>query len=109
MVVTDIFEKTMITKEQILEKISEIYDPEISINIVELGLIYEVNINNDHVHVVMTLTSAWCPSANEIPAWVEAVCRSFYEIHSAKVEVTFTPEWGPDRISDAGKLELGIF
>lgn len=99
----------MITKEQILERISEIYDPEISINIVELGLIYEININNDHVHVVMTLTSAWCPSANEIPEWVKIACLQTPGINSAEVEVTFVPEWGPDKISEAGKLELGLF
>lgn len=99
----------MITQEQILEKISEIYDPEISINIVELGLIYEVNIKEDHVDIVMTLTSAWCPSANEIPEWVKQACLSTPGIKSVEVEVTFFPEWGPDRISEAGKLELGIF
>lgn len=99
----------MFTKENILEKIAEIYDPEISINIVELGLIYSVEIVNDHVAVTMTLTSAWCPSANEIPQWVESACKSVEGINTASVEVVFDPPWGPDKISDAGKLELGIY
>lgn len=98
-----------ITKKDILAKISEIYDPEISINIVELGLIYEVDIVSSHVIVTMTLTSAWCPSANEIPEWVEMACMSVDGIKTVTVKVVFDPPWGPDRISDAGKLELGIF
>ena len=97
-----------ITKEEILSKISEIYDPEISINIVELGLIYEVDIVDSNVLVTMTLTSAWCPSANEIPEWVEMACMSVNGVKTATAKVIFDPPWGPDRISDAGKLELGI-
>lgn len=96
------------TKENILEKISEIYDPEISINIVELGLIYNVDINQSHVAITMTLTSAWCPSANEIPDWVEAACKKVEGVESVSVEVVFDPPWGPERISEAGQLELGI-
>jgi FeS assembly SUF system protein len=99
-----------ITKEDILSKISEIYDPEISINIVELGLIYDIAISDENrVDVTMTLTSAWCPSANEIPEWVEMACMSVDGVRSVRVEVVFDPPWGPDRISDAGKLELGLF
>lgn len=100
---------TEITQDQILDAIRNVYDPEISINIVELGLIYNVDISGTHVGVLMTLTSAWCPSANEIPEWVKMEVLGVPGVTSVDVEVTFTPEWGPDRISEAGQLELGIF
>ena len=97
-----------VSREDLVEKISEIYDPEISINIVELGLIYDIQINESHVSVTMTLTSAWCPSANEIPEWVEEACKKVDGVASVSVEVVFDPPWGPERISEAGQLELGI-
>lgn len=100
---------TEITQDQILDAIRNVYDPEISIDIVELGLIYNVDISGSHVNVLMTLTSAWCPSANEIPEWVKMEVLGVPGVTSVDVEVTFTPEWGPDRISEAGQLELGIF
>lgn len=98
-----------LTPDLVLDAIRNVYDPEISINIVELGLIYNVDIAGSHVAVLMTLTSAWCPSANEIPEWVRMEVLGIPGVTSVDVEVTFTPEWGPDRISEAGQLELGIF
>ena len=98
-----------LTQEQVLDAIWQVYDPEISINIVELGLIYDVNIRDQHVHIVMTLTSAWCPSANEIPEEVEMAVKTVPGVLSVEVEVTFHPPWGPERISEAGQLELGLF
>jgi FeS assembly SUF system protein len=85
------------------------YDPEIPVNIYELGLIYEVNINEDFdVHVLMTLTSPSCPVAETLPPDVEEKIRSVDGVKSAKVEITFEPTWDQSMMSEEAKLELGF-
>lgn len=96
-------------KEKVIEKIQEIFDPEIPVNIWELGLIYEVNIlpiNN--VEVVMTLTAPSCPAAQSLPHDVDQKVRSIEGVNDVHVEVTWTPAWTKDRMSEAAKLELGF-
>lgn len=103
------FEDTEETKIKVIEAIKQVYDPEIPIDIFELGLIYEVNvlpINN--VEVIMTLTSPSCPSAEAIPAEVEMKVREIPGINSCNVEITWDPPYHQDMMSDAAKLELGL-
>ena len=96
--------------KEIADQIRDVYDPEIPVNIYDLGLIYEINVNMDkaHVDIVMTLTSPFCPAAEELPMWThEAVC-SVSGIHTCNVEVTFTPPWTPEMIPEHTKFALGI-
>lgn len=96
-------------KDKVIEKIQEIFDPEIPVNIWDLGLIYEVNvlpINN--VEVVMTLTAPSCPAAQTLPHEVDQKIRTIEGINDVHVEVTWTPAWTKDRMSEVAKLELGF-
>lgn len=96
-------------KEEIIENLKEVHDPEISINVYDLGLIYEINIDKQHVDVIMTLTSAFCPAADEIIADVHgAVCLT-EGIETCDVEITFEPPFGPDMMSEEAKMILGVF
>jgi FeS assembly SUF system protein len=103
-------EKTLEQIEKdVLDMIRTCYDPEIPVNIYELGLIYEVNINEEHdVHVLMTLTSPSCPVAETLPPDVEEKIRSVDGVKSAKVEITFEPTWDQSMMSEEAKLELGF-
>jgi len=96
-------------KEKVVEKIQEIYDPEIPVNIWDLGLIYEVNIlpiNN--VQVVMTLTAPSCPAAQTLPHEVDQKIRTIEGVNDVYVEITWTPAWNKDMMSEVAKLELGF-
>ena len=103
-------EKTLEQIEKdVLDMIRTCYDPEIPVNIYELGLIYEVNINEDFdVHVLMTLTSPSCPVAETLPPDVEEKIRGVDGVKSAKVEITFEPTWDQSMMSEEAKLELGF-
>lgn len=96
-------------RDKVVEALKTVYDPEIPVDIYELGLIYEINIfpvNN--VYVVMTLTSPACPVAESLPVEVEQKLKSIEGINEAKVELTFDPPFTQDMMSDAAKLELGF-
>jgi FeS assembly SUF system protein len=96
-------------KEKVTDKIKEIFDPEIPVNIWDLGLIYEVNvlpINN--VEVVMTLTAPSCPAAQTLPHEVDQKIRTIEGVNDVHVEVTWTPAWNKDMMSEVAKLELGF-
>jgi FeS assembly SUF system protein len=87
-----------------------VYDPEIPVDIYELGLIYRVDINDDRkVLVDMTLTAPACPVAGEMPGWVENAVLSVEGVESAEVRLTFDPPWDPSRMSDEARLELNMF
>lgn len=95
--------------EKIVEIIKTIYDPEIPVDIYELGLIYDVFINEDReVKILMTLTSPNCPVAESLPLEVEEKVKSHKLIKDAEVEITFDPPWSQDLMSDVAKLELGM-
>ena len=105
--------KGMLTENQLREKvvqaIKKVFDPEIPVDVYELGLIYEISIfpvNN--VFVLMTLTSPSCPSAEEIPGEVEQVIRALEETNDVEVELTFDPPYTMDMMSEEAKLELGF-
>jgi FeS assembly SUF system protein len=96
-------------RDKVLDAIKTVYDPEIPVDIYELGLIYEINvfpINN--VFVLMTLTSPSCPSAEVIPSEVEQKIKAIEGVNDVKVEITFDPPYTQDMMSEAAKLELGF-
>jgi len=102
-------EKTLELKDQIVSAIKTVFDPEIPVDVYELGLIYEINVlpvNN--VEIVMTLTSPSCPSAEAIPNEVEQSVRSIDGVNDVHIELTFDPPYAPDMMSEAAKLELGF-
>ncbi|MGD9252384.1 MAG: SUF system Fe-S cluster assembly protein [Holophagae bacterium] len=97
-------------RDQVIEAIKTVYDPEIPVNIYELGLIYEVTIDADNeAYVLMTLTSPSCPVAEILPPEVQLKVESVEGVSKATVEITWDPPWNPDLMSEAAKLELGMF
>jgi FeS assembly SUF system protein len=96
-------------EERVMEQIKSCYDPEIPVNIYELGLIYTVKVENNDVSVQMTLTSPSCPSAEALPVEVENKIRNLPDVNDVKVEVTFDPPWEMSMMSEAAKLELGYW
>ncbi|MCK5704450.1 MAG: DUF59 domain-containing protein [Cyclobacteriaceae bacterium] len=96
-------------KDRVLDAIKTVYDPEIPVDIYDLGLIYEISIfpiNN--VYVKMTLTSPACPAAETIPSEVETKIKQLRDVNDVQVEITFDPPYSPDMMSEAAKLELGF-
>ena len=94
---------------KIVKVIKTIYDPEIPVDIYELGLIYDVLINeNNDVKIIMTLTTPNCPVADSLPLEVESKVKLIEEVNNAKVELTFDPPWNRDLMSEEAKLELGF-
>lgn len=95
--------------EKIVMVLKTIFDPEIPVDIYELGLIYDVMINEDRdVKILMTLTTQNCPVAESLPLDVENKVKSMEEVNDAEVEITFDPPWSQDLMSDEAKLEIGI-
>ncbi len=95
--------------EKIVKELKSIFDPEIPVDIYELGLIYDVFVNEDNeVKILMTLTSPNCPVAESLPLEVEEKIRSIDEVKTAEVEITFDPPWTKDLMSEEAKLELGF-
>jgi FeS assembly SUF system protein len=95
--------------EKIVKVLKTIFDPEIPVDIYELGLIYDVLVNEDNeVRILMTLTSPNCPVAETLPVEVEEKVKSLDEIKDVEVEITFDPPWTQDLMSEEAKLELGL-
>ena len=95
--------------EKIVKVLKTVFDPEIPVDIYELGLIYDVMINEDRdVKILMTLTTPNCPVAESLPLDVENKVKSMEEVNDAEVEITFDPPWSQDLMSDEAKLEIGI-
>jgi FeS assembly SUF system protein len=96
-------------KNKIINAIKTCYDPEIPVNIYELGLIYDVRVDEEsNAHVKMTLTAPNCPAAQSLPAEVKHKVEALEEIKSASVEIVFDPPWNPNKMSDSAKLVLNI-
>ncbi|MDG1528134.1 MAG: iron-sulfur cluster assembly protein [Polaribacter sp.] len=95
--------------DKIVNVIKTIYDPEIPVDIYELGLIYDVFVNEDNdAKILMTLTSPNCPVAESLPREVEDKVMTLKEINKAEVEITFDPTWTQEMMSEEAKLELGM-
>jgi FeS assembly SUF system protein len=96
-------------EEQIIQTLKTCYDPEIPVDIFELGLIYEIRIDDDaNVKIKMTLTSPACPVAGSLPGEVEQKVKSVPGVNSARIELTWNPPWDRDMMSEVAKLELGF-
>ena len=103
------FKDTINLGENVVKVLKTIYDPEIPVDIYELGLIYDVMVNEDNeVKILMTLTSPNCPVAESLPKEVEDKTASIDGVKSAEVEITFDPPWSKDLMSEEAKLELGM-
>ncbi len=97
----------MVTKDQILEKLSEVLDPELGINIVDMGLIYDIEIKKKKVFIKMTFTTPACPLINEILREVQEKLDEFEDL-DIEVNVVFEPLWSPERMSEKAKIKLGM-
>jgi FeS assembly SUF system protein len=96
-------------KEKVVETLHTIYDPEIPVDIYELGLIYEINVLPiSNIQVVMTLTSPACPAAQTIPVEVDQKLRQIEGVNDVHVAITWTPPWDKTMMSEAAQLELGM-
>ena len=95
-------------KEKIIDEISKIYDPEIPVNIYELGLIYAVNVKEDKVKIIMTLTSPNCPVAESLPQEVKDGAMQVEGIEEVDLDLVFEPPWDKSMMSEAAKLELNL-
>ena len=103
------FNDTINLGENVVKVLKGIYDPEIPVDIYELGLIYDVMINEDNdVKILMTLTSPNCPVAESLPREVEEKVKSIENVKDAEVEITFDPPWSKELMSEEAKLELGM-
>jgi FeS assembly SUF system protein len=95
--------------DQVVEACRTVFDPEIPVNIYDLGLIYTLDITPENdVTVVMTLTAPGCPVAGEMPAWVASAVEPLAGVKSVDVQMTFDPPWGMEMMSDEARLELGF-
>jgi FeS assembly SUF system protein len=96
--------------DDIIEALKSVFDPEIPVDIYELGLIYKVDLSDDRdVVVEMTLTAPGCPVAGEMPIWVEQAVMKVEGVKSARAELTFDPPWDASKMSDEAKLALNMF
>lgn len=102
--------KDLPLKEKVIEVVKTVYDPEIPVSIWELGLVYELDVNDEGIaEIVMTLTAPACPVAETLPNELAEKLRKIPEIKDAKVEIVWEPEWNRDMMSEAAKLELGMY
>jgi FeS assembly SUF system protein len=96
--------------DQLIERLKTVYDPEIPVDIYELGLIYKVDVSDDKdIAIDMTLTAPGCPVAGEMPGWVEDAEREVPGVRNVKVDLVFDPPWDPSRMSDEAKVQLNMF
>lgn len=100
----------MIAKEKVFEKLKEVMDPELNVNIVDLGLIYDVNINQkkSSVDVKMTLTSPGCPLSFVFEEWIREAALKIKGVKNVTIDLVWEPAWSPDRMSDAAREQLEI-
>lgn len=97
-------------KDKIIDAIREVYDPEIPTNVYELGLIYDIDVNDEgKVQIKMTLTSPACPSAQELPLEVRSHVGRVPQVTDVEVDIIFDPPWNPDMMSPIAKVQLGMF
>lgn len=99
-----------VTEDKVIEALKTVFDPEIPVNIYDLGLIYTINIDKDQqVQIQMTLTSPGCPVAQTFPGTVEQAVNQVEGVRECTVELVWEPPWTRDRMSEVARLELGIF
>ncbi|MCR4965251.1 MAG: iron-sulfur cluster assembly protein [Bacteroidales bacterium] len=97
-------------REEVINVLKEIYDPEIPVNIWELGFVYKVEVNaNNDVYILMTLTAPNCPVAESLPMEVQTRVQMIKDVNKVVVDITFDPPWEMSMMSDAARIELGLF
>ncbi|WP_367178136.1 SUF system Fe-S cluster assembly protein [Glycocaulis sp.] len=95
--------------DDVVAALKRVHDPEIPVDIYELGLIYKVDLEDDRtLKVQMTLTAPGCPVAGEMPLWVQEACNSVDGVERTEVDLTFDPPWTPDRMTDEARLQLNM-
>jgi len=96
-------------QNEAIQVLQTVYDPEIPVNIYELGLIYEVNVSNDlNIEIIMSLTSPFCPAAQSMPAEIKEKLSAMEGVKEVEVKVVFEPPWSQDMMSESAKLQLGF-
>lgn len=98
----------MATIEDVYSELRQVYDPEIPVNIVDLGLIYDVRLQESTCKITMTLTSQACPEARTIPDVMKRRCNTLDGVEDTEIEIVWQPQWGPHLISEEGRKILGI-
>jgi metal-sulfur cluster biosynthetic enzyme len=99
----------MLTHEQVLESLKQVIDPELFVNVVDLGLIYKVDIQDKTVSLDMTMTSPACPAGPQLVAQSKKAIESLEEGTQANIQIVLTPPWTPDRMTESARDQLGIF
>ena len=99
----------MVTHEQVLEALKQVIDPELFVNVVDLGLIYKVDIQDKSVSLDMTMTSPACPAGPQLVAQSKKAIESLEEGTQANIQIVLMPPWTPDRMTEAARDHLGIF
>jgi metal-sulfur cluster biosynthetic enzyme len=97
----------MVTEDEVRESLKEVIDPELDVNIVDLGLIYEIEVEDDEVDVLMTLTTPGCPLSGVFDEMVRQEVGAVEGVNKVDVELTFEPSWSPEKMSDKAKNEVG--
>jgi metal-sulfur cluster biosynthetic enzyme len=98
----------MVTREEVIDAIKQVYDPEIPVNVYDLGLIYQIDVAEDEIGIQMTLTSQGCPSAQQIPDMIRSRVSILPHVKAVKVQVVWEPRWNPAMISPEGKKILNL-
>lgn len=98
-----------LSKDRIIDALKTVFDPEIPVDIYELGLVYDIKITDDNVRILMTLTSPNCPAAQSLPLDVQDRVERLPGVNKADIEIVWDPPWGMEMMSDAAKLELGYY
>ena len=99
----------MVTRDQVLEALRQVVDPELRVNIVDLGLVYSIDVQDGEVHVAMTMTTPGCPLVGNLLGMADAVIRQTVpDVTSVEVELVWDPPWNPSRMSEAAKKQLGL-
>lgn len=102
-------EKTLEFSDRIIERLKGIYDPEIPVNIYDLGLVYNISVDDNSIaHILMTLTAPNCPVAESLPEEVQMKVGAIEGLKGAEVEITFDPPWDTDMMSESAQLDLGF-
>ena len=94
------------TREKIIENLKEVYDPDLGIDVYNMGLIYNLTVGEGYADITMTLTSAFCPSADDIIADVKNAAQTVEGVNLVSVDVTFEPQWGPEHLSEEAKMMM---
>ena len=96
-------------RERVIDVLRSVYDPEIPVNIYELGMIYDIDVDDAaNVKITMTLTSPSCPVAESLPREVEVQVNALEDVHAAQINLVWDPPWSPERMTEAAKLQLGM-